>query len=524
MIRHNPLNTRQHRHSVRRQTGQGGISLVSMGIYLLVATILTGVFMATRFAAAQQGRAEQAAKMLQDLTVASSQYLSGEASTVAGALTIGGPPIAIPMTNNEGFAAPSGLPSVQAAGYLPAAYSDVDPFGQSHALLVREVTPPPGTSGPSYEAMIVSFKGTSIPTPLVGQIVEQSSGTGGFVSPTSTSRIDGAYGTWQSPVSNWSGNSANIPLNTGHYMATLQFSPPANSIGSYLDRYSVPGDPELNTMHTDIRMANNSLVGTNVVAFNNGGGIASGSGGVITLSPDGTYSSGTLSSTSGGTVAVNGALTVSGNGSVSGNLNDTGTTTAGAVSAGSANITNNLSIGGSEAVIGGASIGGNLGVTGNSTFSGTVSAPTVTATTLNATSASAGTMSVQNNANVTGTTFAQQLVPTASATIGSGCAHNGEISYSSASGLPAFCEAGTYVAWAGGQQVSLPNPTVYYSGNGSGGYVATLSAAGCQPGQQTTVATNSWSNTPPPGYSPTMDLGFVCGQDQQWQPLLLPAP
>lgn len=516
-----------------RQTGQ---SLVGIGIYLIIAVIATGVFMSVRFQALQSQKASQAASVLETLTTASSQYLSAEASTITKSLTLGGPAIAIPMTNADGFAAPNGLPSLQSAGFLSTSFNDTDAFGQSHALLIRQVGNSTTTGASNYDALLVSYGGATIPDTLAGLVVQQSDGQGGFLPTVEKTQglIHGAFGTWTGQASQWMPNSSDIQVASGHYVATLQFQPAVNSISDYLDRYAVSGNPDLNTMHTNIDMGGNSLVNTNAVMLANGGGISSAPSGTIYLSPTGTLSGTTFTPGNGGTVEITGNSQVDGSQTVAGNDTVTGTATAGSLDANQATIANLLTIGGDETVLGNGSINGNLQVNGTSTVNGDASVTgNVTAQTLNATTASVGqNLTVAGSATVTGVLTAQQVDPTQNETAGGACSYLGEIAYSTVSGEPVFCvnssNGPTYQNWAGGTQISAPaGVAVTYTQPSSGGnYIATVTsgAPSCSPGEQMTLQTSSTSNPPPSGsgLAPTTDLGFVCGQDQIWDPIQLP--
>src|SRR3546814_8905656 len=61
-------------------------------------------------------------------------------------------------------AGPSGLPSVQGGGFLPAAFIDRNPYGQRHTLLVKE--PAVG----ELEALVTTYGGEDIPDREAGRL------------------------------------------------------------------------------------------------------------------------------------------------------------------------------------------------------------------------------------------------------------------------------------------------------------------------------------------------------------------
>lgn len=509
-----------------RQKGQ-----ISMVVYFLFALAVMAFSITIIERNIEQRRANATGAMLQTLVTASSQYLNAEAQTLTADLTLGGPAVAIPLTNSDGFSAPDGLPSVQAAGFLPAGYSDLDAFDQSHALLVREVSAPTASNPEaSYQAYVVSYAGEDIPDPLDGSIIEQSNGQGGFVPSyeTGVPTIYGAFGTWQVGATALDNNTASnkVQVKPGHYAATLQFQPQVSSLSDYLDRYSVAGTTEPNTMHAPIYMAGNNVQNASAVTFSGGGGV-SGNAGTLYLAPDGSLSGGSFVPTNGGTVEISGNLTTNGNVTVTGNQTVSGSETAGSVTAGSAAIANQLSVGGNISVAGGASIGGNFSANGPATVSGTLNANSVSATSLATANLNAGDATVSGDETVGNDLYAQHVVPQANATPGGSCSYPGEIAYDQGQGIEVFCQStpngNQYVGWDGGSQITISSP-ISYSTSGSYTVASPVGAPSCMPGEQAVEQTSASSNTPPSSFSPNTDFVFVCGTNGTFQPVSLPTP
>ena len=231
-----------------------GFNLLEVGMALSVTALaLAGLNQLGSNATTQLKDQATAARLSQVYQAANSYMQANSATLIANpAITAGGGgtlAIAIGKTT-----AGAGIPpnSVQSGGFLPASFVDVNPYGQSHELLIQQPTPG------NLVAIVTSYGGQPIKDNDLGSIGTKVGANGGFMMATPPPNIpggtiSGTFGGWSSAAAGWNAGAASPAV--GHVMATLNQTAP---ITDYLDRYNI-GVPDANRMHTNIDVNNQNL-------------------------------------------------------------------------------------------------------------------------------------------------------------------------------------------------------------------------------------------------------------------------
>ncbi|EOO3474871.1 shufflon system plasmid conjugative transfer pilus tip adhesin PilV [Escherichia coli] len=133
-------------------------------------------------------------------------------------------------------------------GYLNNGFSR-SPFGQSYITGIRKNN----LSG-RLEALTCTTGGQDIKEDGLRRIAGQINGLGGFMLQNNS--VTGSFGGWTDLGSNYQ-----ITCNKGHIAMRMAGKDLEESDRLY--RYSVPGRPDLNRMHTGIDMNNNSITNIN---------------------------------------------------------------------------------------------------------------------------------------------------------------------------------------------------------------------------------------------------------------------
>lgn len=226
---------------------EGGYMLVEVLLAIVVGTMLMGGLMKMSKDANERTLAKNAADHMAVVASAASKYITANSATLQATAT-------------SSVAATITLAQLIAGGYLPATFSNSNPYGQTYTVYVLE--PTAGTlrgvvltsGGRTVTASDKAFGNKHIPfaASLLGA-------KGGYV-PTgavpgqSSAVIQGSYGGWTMPFA-----GTNIPNpGAGHLAANLDLVDAAAQ-HDQLYRVQVAGKPELNTMQTSIDMSDNSL-------------------------------------------------------------------------------------------------------------------------------------------------------------------------------------------------------------------------------------------------------------------------
>ncbi|CAM2814809.1 TPA: shufflon system plasmid conjugative transfer pilus tip adhesin PilV [Escherichia coli] len=139
-------------------------------------------------------------------------------------------------------------------GYLNNGFSR-SPFGHSYITGIRKNN----LSG-RLEALTCTTGGQDIKEDGLRRIAGQINGLGGFMLQNNS--VTGAFGGWTDLGSNYQ-----ITCNKGHIAMRMAGKDLEESDRLY--RYSVPGRPDLNRMHTGIDMNNNSITNINEASGKN---------------------------------------------------------------------------------------------------------------------------------------------------------------------------------------------------------------------------------------------------------------
>jgi hypothetical protein len=145
------------------------------------------------------------------------------------------------------------LSALQAAGYLSPSVSIANPYGQQWSMAIYQ----PSTG--VLEVLATTSGGREIAQDMIASIAAQVGQEGGFephsAGPYAASAGDaiGSYGGWKVPVSSFGLTPA-----PGHLAAFLYYKNGAQS-SDYLYRVQVPGQPQLNTMETDLSLGGHDI-------------------------------------------------------------------------------------------------------------------------------------------------------------------------------------------------------------------------------------------------------------------------
>ena len=179
-----------------------------------------------------------AAKQLHQVTEAAKGYITAYAGAIEGSATATTPAtITVPMLVNTGF--------------LPQGFQQINPYGQTWEVQVLQ--PQPG----NLQALVLSQGGTPIQLADAPRIASEAGAEGGTIN-TSNNTAQGSYGGWSVSMNGYANPGA------GHLAALVAYSG-SQLQSDYLYRVSVPGQPQLNTMQTNLNMGANSVNNANEV-------------------------------------------------------------------------------------------------------------------------------------------------------------------------------------------------------------------------------------------------------------------
>lgn len=170
------------------------------------------------------------------------------------------------------------VPMLEATGFLSTSVASTNPYGQTWQVQVLQPT------AGNLQALVLSLGGTTIPQSQAPAIAAQTGQEGGFIpyagqyGSASSGTAMGAYGGWSVSMAGYSNPGA------GHLASLVAFTN-GNLQNDYLYRVAVPGQPQLNTMQTDLNMGNNNVNNANNIRAN-------GRLGVLGYSPTSGYPTG----------------------------------------------------------------------------------------------------------------------------------------------------------------------------------------------------------------------------------------
>lgn len=232
-----------------------GFGLLDVGLSIGVGMLAVAGYLQFQSDTTATLKAAGAADFMEQIATASSDYLRANSGTLQQNIASGSSAV-IPVTGSDTV---YGLPSLQSAGLLPASFTNVNGFGQSAAFIVRNVAATCTTPEP-VEGMLTTYGGASMSDHELGLAMGKIGGLGGamYARPpigVAGTTIQGAYGTWSSPAANWNPGGGIAPT-TGHLMANV--SNLSSASAPWLNRYAT-GNPDDNTMHTNINVNGNNL-------------------------------------------------------------------------------------------------------------------------------------------------------------------------------------------------------------------------------------------------------------------------
>ena len=179
-----------------------------------------------------------AAKQLHQVTEAAKGYITAYAGAIEGSATATTPAtITVPMLVNTGF--------------LPQGFQAGNPYGQTWEVQVLQ--PQPG----NLQALVLSQGGTPIQPADAPRIASEAGAEGGTID-TANNTAQGSYGSWSVSMNGYANPGA------GHLAALVAYSG-GQLQSDYLYRVAVPGQPQLNTMQTNLNMGSNSVNNANEV-------------------------------------------------------------------------------------------------------------------------------------------------------------------------------------------------------------------------------------------------------------------
>lgn len=154
------------------------------------------------------------------------------------------------------------IATLQANGYLPAAVSSTNAYGQTWSLSLYQ------PSAGNIEALLTTSGGIGIPRIILPGVAAQIGSKGGFqpystgVYAASAGDAVGSYGGWKVPVS-----AFGLTPQPGR-LALFMYYRQGQQSSDYLYRVSVPGQPQLNAMQTDLSLQSQSGTKNNITGVN----------------------------------------------------------------------------------------------------------------------------------------------------------------------------------------------------------------------------------------------------------------
>ena len=222
--------------------------ILSLVFFFMVSALATPGILSLQHSSFEAIRASSAAGQMTEIAAAANQYVQDNYNTLvanAGTTTVT-------------------IAQLQALHYLSAGVLPENPYGQQWEVEVDQPTPG------KLQAVVLSVGGNQIPAMDAAYAAAQTKGIGGFVpypnqvSGASSSEAVGAYGGWKISMAGYTNDGP------GHLVGLLSYSQNGQLNNDYLYRNAISGQPQLNTMNTDIDMAGNSVQHATTLGFSNG--------------------------------------------------------------------------------------------------------------------------------------------------------------------------------------------------------------------------------------------------------------
>lgn len=215
-----------------------------MTYMLLFALVAMATLMPTMIHALAQNNSLMVgavtARQLHAITQAAKSYITAYAGPLEASATATTPAtITVPMLINTGF--------------LPAGFGSTNPYQQTWEVQVLQ--PSPG----SLQSLVLSEGGRPIALRDDPRIGAESGASGGSI--TGATVAQGSYGSWQVPLNGYTNPGP------GHLAALIAFAG-GQLQSNYLYRTAVPGQPQLNTMQTDLNLGANNITNAQNITAN----------------------------------------------------------------------------------------------------------------------------------------------------------------------------------------------------------------------------------------------------------------
>ena len=232
-----------------------GFSLLEIGLTLALVGLALAAMVQYASDSARQVADSAAADRLIEVSKAAQSYLTAQSASLITSVPVGGTTFLSVGRPNAGAAIPAG--SLQAMGYLPAAYIDQNSYGQYHYVVIRQ------TTAGNLDLLVETINGRTIPDLDLGRITAKVGAIGGMVQATPpptvpAGTIQGAGGGFSEPAGAWI--SGGVVPSSGHVMA-VSYANQNTVLADYLYRNNI-GIHEANTMHASIDMTHNGLTAT----------------------------------------------------------------------------------------------------------------------------------------------------------------------------------------------------------------------------------------------------------------------
>jgi prepilin-type N-terminal cleavage/methylation domain-containing protein len=257
-LRNIHVNSLRTRYLKKREKG---FSLLEMLLVLALFALFSIMLINLITDNASRTRAKALADKMTMISEATKGYIKANyAALLAKAPSPGSGALVIPVgkdtVNGAIPTGPSGLKSIQGAGFLPANFIDRNSFNQKTAVLIRGC----GCANNTLEVLLTTYDGRKIPDNLLGLTANTMGALGGFVPEkyvvaSQQGNVLGSYGGWQTDASDW--GPASTQPQTGTIQATLAFED-GSLLSDYLNRYDID-IPEANKMHTNVDVNGNDL-------------------------------------------------------------------------------------------------------------------------------------------------------------------------------------------------------------------------------------------------------------------------
>lgn len=135
---------------------------------------------------------------------------------------------------------------------LPAGFSGTNPFNQTWTAAITQ------PSANNLQVLIYATGGTVIKDQELGAIARAAEGVGGFIPTNNSGVYSGGPATAYGSSGAWQISTAGYAVTGGSPSSLLNFNN-GTLTSNFLYRNAVPGQPQLNTMSTDLGMGGNNI-------------------------------------------------------------------------------------------------------------------------------------------------------------------------------------------------------------------------------------------------------------------------